>query len=81
MSLWTSSTGRVSLLEAICEQERRRSKKRRWRKRLCWLLGHEKNLIVMSTPIILEPSDDRDPRTTAEYGCLWCRKHLGEEKK
>lgn len=68
------------ILGAFREQEERRARKRKWRRLLCWLLGHEEDVIDISQPIIIDPDDERERVTTTRLGCLWCRKYLGEKK-
>ncbi len=53
---------------------KREARTRRWRKRLCWLLGHKPDLKCTSMPIYFsKPSEGADRRTRSEWGCLWCR--------
>ena len=67
----------MTLLEAILPHFK--AKKRRWRRRLCRLLGHKPDFKGSSTPVCWsrkpgEPlPDGLDTRTRSEWGCLWCR--------
>lgn len=69
---------KMTLIEAILPwfkaKARRQAKTRRWRKRLCWLLGHKRDFKGSTTPVWFDPAPPgADLRTVSYWECLWCR--------